>query len=154
MNDYLPKPFTPEDLYHKLFDDLKIRPANIQARSPKSAGKKDIAYNLDYLRAVSGNNEEFIREMVTTFIQTVPGILEDMSHSMDGKDWMKLSRLAHQIKPSFTLMGLDSLRSDIVFIEENSKLETNLPEVMRITGEFLGKCSQIIPRLSKEALSA
>jgi PAS domain S-box-containing protein len=155
MNDYLPKPFTPEDLYNKLFDDLKIKPTS-RERIPASVkpSSKEVMYNLDYLRSVSGNNEEFIREMVSTFIQTVPGILEDMHHAMERQDWMKLSRLAHQIKPSFTLMGLDALRVDIVFIEENSKMETNLPEVVRITQEFLRKCKIVIPELSKEALSA
>jgi HPt (histidine-containing phosphotransfer) domain-containing protein len=111
-----------------------------------------VLYNLDYLRSVSGNNEEFIREMVTTFIQTVPSILEDMHHAIEAQEWNKLSRMAHQIKPSFTLMGLDALRSEIVFIEENSKLETNLPEVTRVGVEFLKKCKVVIPELSKEAL--
>jgi hypothetical protein len=156
MNDYLPKPFTPEDLYNKLFDDLKIKPTS-KDKLPKEAPpaiSKDIMYNLDYLRSVSGNNEEFIREMVSTFIQTVPGILEDMNHAMEREDWMKLSRLAHQIKPSFTLMGLDTLRIDIVFIEENSKLGTNLTDVVKTGQEFLRKCKIVIPELSKEALPA
>lgn len=155
MNDYLPKPFTPEDLYSKLFDDLKIKPTS-QDKIPtsKTTGTKEVMYNLDYLRSVSGNNEEFIREMVSTFIQTVPGILEDMHQAMDKQDWTKLSRLAHQIKPSFTLMGLDALRTDIVFVEENSKMETNLSEVVQVCLEFLRKCKVVIPELSKEALSA
>lgn len=156
MNDYLPKPFTPEDLYNKLFDDLKIKPTS-KDRLPKEeavAISKDIMYNLDYLRSVSGNNEEFIREMVSTFIQTVPGILEDMNQAMEREDWMKLSRLAHQIKPSFTLMGLDVLRTDIVFIEENSKNGTKLNDVVKIGQEFLRKCKIVIPELSKEALPA
>jgi PAS domain S-box-containing protein len=153
MNDYLAKPFTPEDLYHKLFDDLKIEPATRENPPVQTKGqKKDVVYNLDYLRSVSGNNEEFIREMVTTFIQTVPSILEDMHQAIETQEWNKLSRMAHQIKPSFTLMGLDALRSEIVFIEENSKMETNLHEVTRVGYEFLEKCKVVIPELSKEAL--
>jgi PAS domain S-box-containing protein len=154
MNDYLPKPFTPEDLYHKLFDDLKIKPM-IKENQPKiQVVASEALYNLDYLRSVSGNNAEFIREMVSTFIQTVPGILDDMHQAVGHQDWLKLSRMAHQIKPSFTLMGLDALRSDIVFIEENSKMQTKLDEVERTCHTFLQKCKVVIPELSKEALSA
>jgi CheY-like chemotaxis protein/nitrogen-specific signal transduction histidine kinase len=149
MNDYLPKPFTPEDLYQKLFGDLKIKPA-----SERPSMRIAPTYNLDYLRSVSGNNEAFIREMVLTFIQTIPAVLTDMKASMDTHDWNKLSRLAHQIKPSFTLMGLDSLRSDIVFIEENSKIENNLQEVERLTHDFINRCEVILPELSKEVLPA
>jgi hypothetical protein len=92
--------------------------------------------------------------MVSTFIQTVPQILEDMKLSMGNHDWIKLSRLAHQIKPSFILMGLDSLRSDIVFIEENSKLETNLTEVERLALDFIERCYSMLPELSKEGMPA
>jgi HPt (histidine-containing phosphotransfer) domain-containing protein len=152
MNDYLPKPFTPEDLYQKLFDDLKIKPLSTEQRPVTM--KVVPSYNLNYLRSVSGNNEEFIREMVSTFIQTVPQILEDMKQSMGNHDWIKLSRLAHQIKPSFILMGLDSLRSDIVFIEENSKLETNLTEVERLALDFIERCYSMLPELSKEGMPA
>ena len=152
MNDYLPKPFTPEDLYQKLFDDLKIKPLSTELRP--AAMKVVPSYNLAYLRSVSGNNEEFIREMVLTFIQTIPQVLEDMKTAMNIQDWIKLSRLAHQIKPSFILMGLDSLRSDIVFIEENSKQETNLVEVERIANEFIDQCYSMLPELSKEGLPA
>lgn len=153
MDDYLPKPFTPEDLYRKLFEDLKIRPTDKEIlKSFKPSGSP--TYNLDYLRSVSGNNQEFIREMVTTFIQTIPPILQEMKVSMEANDWTKLSRLVHQIKPSFTLMGLDSMRSDIVFIEENSKAATNLSEVKRLSHDFINRCNIILPELSREVLSA
>lgn len=149
MNDYLPKPFTPEDLYRKLFDDLKISPLTTVRPLPQSITLTP-SYNLNYLRSVSGNNVEFIREMVSTFMQTLPHVLEEMQVSMDTRNWLKLSRLAHQIKPSFILMGLDVLRKDIVFIEENSKVEANLPEVVRQTNEFINRCNVILPELAKE----
>jgi len=150
MNDYLPKPFTPEDLYRKLFDDLKIKPSTKE--DSKARIRKDVSYNLDYLRSVSGNNEEFIREMVSTFVMTIPGVLDDMNQCVLSGDWIKLSRLAHQVKPSFILMGLDMLRRDIVFIEENSKVEANLQEVTTIVNDFIQKCNSVLPALSKEAL--
>jgi PAS domain S-box-containing protein len=154
MNDYLAKPFTPEDLYHKLFDELKITPVlrEIKLPPPPAPPAAAVSYNLDYLRSVSGNNVEFIREMVSTFIQTVPAILDDMVQAMEHKDWVKLGRLAHQVKPSFTLMGLDALRSEILFLEENSRNETNLTEVVRLGKEFIRKCRLVIPALSKEAM--
>lgn len=154
MNDYLAKPFTPEDLYHKLFDELKIKPVQKEIKPPQPPATKEVTYNLDYLRSVSGNNEEFIREMVSTFVQTIPSILDEMMQAMEHRDWMKLSRLAHQIKPSFTLMGLDSLRKDVLFVEENSRAETNLTEVIRQGKAFIETCRRVIPVLSKEASAA
>ena len=151
MNDYLPKPFTPDDLYRKLFKELKITPKEKEKKT-STAGKK--LYNLDYLRSVSGHNEEFIREMVLTFIQTIPPVLDEMKRALKNEDWEKLARTAHQIKPSFTLMGLNPMRSTIAFIEENSKYGTKLDEIPNVVTDFIRQCNSVLPELEKEALPA
>jgi HPt (histidine-containing phosphotransfer) domain-containing protein len=101
------------------------------------------------LRSVSGNNEEFIREMIHTFIHTIPPILTEMNVSVSEKDWSKLSRLAHQIKPSLALMGMDELRTKVILIEEHGKANTNIQDLTTITNRFIHLCEEIIPQLSK-----
>jgi hypothetical protein len=148
MNDYLPKPFTPDDLQRKIFDDLKIRPSktnNIKIEQTVSQG----GFDFTYLRSVSGNNEEFIREMIQTFVQTIPGILSEMTVSVTKKDWDKLSRLAHQIKPSLALMGMSDLRSKVLYIEQSGKSKEDVSELPTITNRFIISCEEIIPELSK-----
>jgi PAS domain S-box-containing protein len=153
MNDYLPKPFTPDDLYRKLFIDQKISPKH-KIRNKVAPKTKPVSqlYNLDYLRSVSGNNEEFIREMVLTFTQTIPPLLMEMRQALTDSDWPKLARHAHQIKPSFTLMGLTELRSNILFIEENSKASTKLDEIPHAVLHFISQCEVVIPELSREVV--
>lgn len=153
MNDYLPKPFTPDDLYRKLFIDQKISPKQkIKTKAKPYTTPVNQLYNLDYLRSVSGNNEEFIREMVLTFTQTIPPLLVEMKQALTESDWPKLARHAHQIKPSFTLMGLTGLRSDILFIEENSKASTRLEEIPQAVTDFIHQCEAVIPELSREVI--
>jgi PAS domain S-box-containing protein len=154
MNDYLPKPFTPDDLYRKLFDDLKIRPSQEEQKAEPSAKFQPTSYNLDYLRSVSGNNEEFIKEMITTFLQTIPPVTKEMKEALEQQDWMKLSKLAHQIKPSFTLMGSESARLIILFIEENAKNKTKLHELPQTVDNFIKKCEVILNELSREMMVA
>ena len=153
LNDYLPKPFTPDDLYRKLFIDQKISPKH-KIKSKANGKVKPVSqlYNLDYLRSVSGNNEEFIREMVLTFTQTIPPLLMEMKQALSDSDWPKLARHAHQIKPSFTLMGLTELRSNILFIEENSKASTKLDEIPHAVLNFIHQCEVVIPELSREVV--
>ena len=64
MNDYLPKPFTPDDLHRKIVVDLKIRP---KTRENTPVAQRASGYDLSYLRSISNNNEEFIQEMMQTF---------------------------------------------------------------------------------------
>jgi PAS domain S-box-containing protein len=147
MNDYLPKPFTPEDLQRKIFEDLKIEPGMSPAQFTDR--KTNTAFDFSYLRSVSGNNEDFIREMIQTFIQTIPPILQDMGRSLEEKDWIRLSRLAHQIKPSFALMGMNDLRAKLLQIEENAKTNHNLSELPSMTNRFIVQCEDTIPLLTK-----
>ncbi len=152
MNDYLPKPFTPDDLYGKIFKDLRIKTpknglANKAVVTPKNS------FDLGYLRSISDNNQEFLQEMIQTFVQTLPPVLEEMKESLAQENWSRLSQLAHQIKPSFSLMGIDDLRKTVFYIEENAGEKTNLSALSRITEEFVADCNAVITDLEKELVS-
>lgn len=146
MNDYLPKPFTPDDLHRKIIDDLKIK-GKSPAEKPSHKKKN---FDLSYLRSISNDNEGFIIEMMQTFIQTIPGILQEMKTCLLEKNWDRISKLAHQIKPSFTLMGIHDLKNTILYIEENGRNKTNLTQLHKITNEFIVACNVLISDFTKE----
>ena len=148
MNDYLPKPFTPDDLFRKIFSDLKIK--RKKNGTPKKTREKKATFDLAYLRSVSDNNEEFLREMIQTFVETIPPVLREMESCLSEKKWMKLSRLAHQIKPSFSLMGIEALGKTVIYIEANAGQQTNLQELKRTTRTFIEACTGVINDLQKE----
>src|SRR5690606_6271934 len=59
MNDYLPKPFTPDDLHRKIFRDMRLK-AQVQETPPKEVQTPEKAiFDLGYLRSISDNNEAF-----------------------------------------------------------------------------------------------
>jgi PAS domain S-box-containing protein len=153
MNDYLAKPFTPDDLYRKIFRDLKIK-GQKKPKLKKILSSKKITFDLAYLRSVSDNNQQFIQEMIQTFVQTIPLVLKEMDASLSDKNWKNLSRLAHQIKPSFSLLGMDALRKTIFYIEENAHQKNNLRELACTTLEFIQNCENVIDDLKKEILPA
>lgn len=152
MNDYLPKPFTPDDLYLKIFRDLRIKPGkkNGVPKAPHAALKA--SFDLAYLRSVSDNNQEFLQEMIQTFVQTIPPVLAEMQTALASGNWNRLSRLAHQIKPSFSLMGMDALRKTVFYIEENAGKGTTLPQLREITNAFVHDCTAVIADLEKEII--
>jgi len=91
--------------------------------------------------------------MVQTFVSSVPQVLLEMEQSLKDEDWEKVSNLAHKIKPTFTLMGLDDLKNSIVFIEVNGGKRTDLHEVRETTLKFIEECRGVIPELAKEVLA-
>ncbi len=148
MDDYLPKPFTPEDLYRKLFEELNIKASKKEKK--KTSKPKSSVYNLEYLRSVSGSNEDFIREMVSTFTQSIPPILNQIKTATEEGDWDTVARLSHQIKPSFTLMGITAVRNMVASIEEHSRERIDLVELPKTIYQFIKSCEALLPELEKE----
>ena len=152
MNDYLPKPFTPDDLYRKIFRDLNLK-SRKDVDTKTIISNKEASFDLSYLQSVSDNNQEFLQEMIQTFVQTLPPVLAEMKTYVSEREWKGLSRLAHQIKPSFTLMGMDALRKTVLRIEQNADQGKNLSELTSITGKFIEDCTAVIKDLEKEIIA-
>lgn len=152
MNDYLPKPFTPDDLHAKIFRDLKVKTQR-NGTARKEIGSKKAGFDLTYLRSISDNNEQFLDEMVQTFLQSIPPVLSEMSRCLSEKNWHRLSRLAHQIKPSFGLMGMDDLRKAVFVIEQSAADETNLSGLVDGTTQFIRDCKAVIAALAEKSIT-
>ncbi len=151
MNDYLPKPFTPDDLFRKISWEIKVEiPRNGILKNVPTTRKS--GFDLSYLRSMSSNNEEFLEEMIQTFIQSIPPILTGMRESIEKGDWKRLAQLAHQIKPSFGLMGIESLRKTVAHIEESAEQKNDLPALTKTTEHFIEACNGVVADL-KESLA-
>lgn len=148
MNDYLSKPFTPEDLYQMLFEKLKIVPVTASAIKAPSINKQ---YNLTYLKNMSGNNQEFLKEMLQTFVQSIPNSLKEMEDALSLSDFIQVARVAHQIKPSMTLLGIDHLKESCIRIESLAK-SSKAPslDLQLNVSEFTQTCRDIISDLTEE----
>jgi PAS domain S-box-containing protein len=112
MNDCIPKPFTPEDLFRIL---IKYYNPTFEAvvDTPISFEPLD----LSYLKQVSGNSETFIREMIDTFKSTIPKTISEIKAATDARDWERLAKSVHKIKPSLTMMGLNKTKEFLIEIE-------------------------------------
>jgi PAS domain S-box-containing protein len=151
MNDYLPKPFTPDDLYRKIFRNPAIKKLN-ENPADTAQPSHQATFDLTYLRRISDNNQDFLQEMVQTFIQSIPPVLNEMNQALSEKNWQRLSRLAHQIKPSFSLMGMEALRKTILYIETNAEKSNASENFALTTQRFIEDCKKTIIDLKKELI--
>jgi CheY-like chemotaxis protein len=114
MNDCIPKPFTPEELFRAL---VKHAPATTK---PGTA-----SVDLSYLKRVSGSNETFLNELVTTFLNTIPKSITEIRGHVESRDWQALAHSIHKIKPSLSLMGLAQAREAAAKIEHDAREQVN-----------------------------
>lgn len=143
MDDYVAKPFTPDDLYQKLFSKL-----NIKAESNSKKTEMPL-FDLQYLKSIAGNNQEFVREMVHTFIQSVPILLTEMETALQLKDGLAISRVTHQIKPTLTLLGIHQMKDLAHQIEEMANQEIT-PTVILQVNRFTKTCRKVVEELIKK----
>lgn len=155
MNDCIPKPFTPEDLFRMLFKystyvksgrtmQLGVPEPIVEETAAPWADMENI--DLSYLNKVSGGNEAFISDMVNTFIETLPKSIEEIQNALNAKEWEVLARAVHKIKPSLTMIGLSKTRDIGGIIEESAKERKSLDTVAASAKQF---CTQLELALSQ-----
>ncbi len=67
---------------------------------------------IEDLRALnSGDNDEFLREIVGIFLEDTPQRIAELDQSLAAGDLSKFSRAAHSIKGSSSNLGASALRA-------------------------------------------
>lgn len=107
-------------------------------------------YNLATIESIGGGSREFMRDMMQLFIETMPKLAEDMVNALQAQDWGTVKAVAHQVKPTMELMGIDSLRDDVVTIEKNTKSMTDLDIIPALVAKFHAIINQIVAALQVE----
>jgi len=151
MNDYLPKPFQPEDLFRSLSKFVKERaidnqPELIQSLPPENKKNKKFT-NLNYLSSICNGDKTFMIEMVETFIKNTPSAINEMEKFANKAEWLKVGQTAHRIKPSISFMGMETLKNLIKKIEHNGKESENTEQIPKLVQQLSKKCQLAIKEL-------
>ena len=85
--------------------------------------------DLDYLYTISDNDREFIKDMLSAFVKITPESIDGINDSLETKNWAEIGRLAHKIKPSILLLGIQELSDLIKEIENMAKSESGLDQL-------------------------
>lgn len=160
MNDCIPKPFTPEDLFRMLFKyntfvragrtgpkAVKAKEQPVVVNESSTGDLEDI--DLSYLKKVSGGNQEFINEMINTFLDAIPKALDEIRGNVTSKDWQGLAKAVHKIKPSLTMMGLAKSRDLGATIEESAKEGISIDTLAATTLHFCDQLEFTVAQLKK-----
>ncbi|MTI20120.1 response regulator, partial [Fulvivirga sp. RKSG066] len=152
MNDYLSKPFQPEDLYDALSKygkaktEVKVekeKPINPVPSAPSSQ-----LTDLTYLGSICNGDKTFMREMVETFIANTPSAINEMQKWSHEAEWVKVGQTAHRIKPSIAFMGLESVKPIIKNIEDYGKEKKNTDQIPALIDTLSQKCQAAIHELN------
>jgi len=82
--------------------------------------------DLKYLQQMTGNDGAMIKEMIEMFLRQLFEARVDMELLADQKNWIELSRVAHKIKSSALVMGIEQMANEMKELEALSKEGKNV----------------------------
>lgn len=107
-------------------------------------------YNLEYLNEISGGDEEFINDMVVTFVNTTPQTLDEIKTLVQQKKWSDVYSVVHRFAPSLQFLGASEMENLVDEIENNARNQENTDKIhvsFIMVEEF---CNKVIENLKKD----
>ena len=109
--------------------------------------------NLDYLRTITENDTESVREIIVLFLDQVPEFIENLKKHLANKQYDKLGNEAHKAKSSVMIMGMDDLGHDLKTLQldtiKGTGVDTYAPLVSRFEVECLAAVEELKIELRK-----
>lgn len=107
-------------------------------------------YDLTMIREIAHGNDDFVRKMMSLFVDTIPPAIEELKQHLNEKNWHALGAVAHKIKPSIDTMGISSLKDIIRSVEKNGKEMINLEELPELLHQVEDVLTRVINELKSE----
>lgn len=78
---------------------------------------------LDYLKELGGGDNDFIIEMLQTYIDETGKDMHALQSSLNEGNLKRIGFLAHRCKAAFRILGLEKMFQDANDLEQNVKAE-------------------------------
>ncbi|MFI5203871.1 MAG: ATP-binding protein [Flavobacteriales bacterium] len=138
MNDFITKPFRESQLIKILAQILSLETTGtIHETSHSNNGVNGI--DLTELQKLTGNDDEFLKKMISGFIESSTSTLEELADFLRNEDYKGMELVSHRLAAPARHMG---------FIQMAGKLK----EVERLAGEQgdIRELSQLIREIKQE----
>ncbi len=140
MNDYITKPFREDKLIKKINEV-------IERCEMDDIIKYTQLYNLSILNEMSRGDSNFVLKMLQLFVDSIPENIKDLKNYLKEKDYYKIKRIVHKLKPMITNLKIENLYETIKKIELSEitkEYKTQLTFLVLEVCEILNKtCDQI-----------
>lgn len=109
--------------------------------------------NLTYLISISDNDLQFVEDMINTFLEQTPELLEEMQQLVKQNNWHQIGRTAHRLKPSLTFMGMTDGQRLVKDIEMHSSTSVNHEKIIKSLSMLQRECEMAYGELRKKNIA-
>ncbi|MCW3103134.1 MAG: multi-sensor signal transduction histidine kinase [Bacteroidetes bacterium] len=140
MNEYVSKPFNPEDLYDKIMKTIPLDA--IKSTAP--------VVDLALLRERAEGDNGYMKDIMQSYIDEMPVYVNEMKQFLEAQQLNAIGPQAHKMKSPAKLLGAFELNLQLEFIEKNIAGH-GLTQQMTGKIEQMNKlCLQTVEALKKE----
>ena len=107
-------------------------------------------YNLSKVYALSDNDSDFVKQIITLFVTEVPTDLVQIKHGIRDKDYKLAYSFAHKIKPSLDLLGMNVAFEEILQIEAWTKTEGKRKQIIDTFDSVENQIEKAIKEITKD----
>jgi hypothetical protein len=147
MNGFLNKPFKEKDLFEMVDQTLHGHPINTSDHTISSSAKKTKSYNLSLIEELMSNNQESVKKIVETFVDSIPPTLLAMQKACAEKDWVETAKQAHSLKSNIDTLQMDIIHNDIKTIEINGKQSIDLEAIPALVSKVTAVIEEAVAQL-------
>ena len=154
MNEYVGKPFNQEELFTTIVKTIQMNESK-----GRLEGKLTPSFNinLDYLHNLSKGNKEFEIEMLNLFLIEVPRDIDSLVHAYDDSSFSSIRNIAHKLKSSVSLVGLDALAPYLNEVEtsaNNKEINQRMLEKINFVATILtNSCDELLKIINKKQVN-
>jgi len=136
MDDHIAKPVRESELDRVLTTYTEPLPRNgIPAHSFK-------VIDLDYMREISNGDATYEKLVTEQFLHLMPRELEALSAAIGKRDRSEIRRIAHGIKTTISIMGLNALLDEPLDVLENGSSAKE--DIAGLVEQVLGVCKEAL----------
>ena len=77
--------------------------------------------DLTFLKKFTKDDPKKMKRYIGLYLDVAPKTFAEMKRNLEDKDWEQLRINAHSLKPQADFMGIDSLKEELIKIEEAVK---------------------------------
>ena len=92
--------------------------------------------NLDYLHQMTGNDSKMIKATIELFLHQLAEMRDGFELLLKNKNWLEISRLAHKVKSSALVMGIEQMADEMKELELLSKEGKNVEKYPEYVARF------------------
>jgi CheY-like chemotaxis protein/HPt (histidine-containing phosphotransfer) domain-containing protein len=151
MDDYISKPFD-EHIMIETIAKYVCRSAVSLPKSKEKTTATDKPYNLNSLHDLSRGDTDFIDSMVEMFVEQTALILEKVDRKIADNDFVEVSQLIHEIKPSIEIFGIISIVDDVKSLEKLAREAMDKEQITTLFESINATLQEVIVQLRENEL--